>query len=70
MKEYFAKLDTKARMQLIPEGYWKLVSEIYCQDCGKTRKVRYLFVGCKCNSCGSYNKRETKRTEDEALIVD
>ena len=70
MKEYFAQLDTAARMQPMPEGYSKLVSEIYCQDCGKTGKVLYHFVGCKCNSCGSYNTRKIKRSEDEALIED
>ena len=43
-KEYFSQLDTAARMQPMPEGYSKLVSEIYCQDCGKTWKLLYHFL--------------------------
>jgi len=64
MKEYFAQMDAAVRMQPMPESYSKLVSKVYCQDCGKTGKVPYHFVGCKCSSCGSYNTREIERSED------
>lgn len=67
MKEYFSLLDAASRMQPMPEGYSKLVSNIYCQDCGKIGKVKYHFVGCKCRFCGSYNTREIERTEDGCL---
>jgi len=63
MKDYFSLLDAASRMQPMPEGYSKLVSNIYCQDCGETGKVKYHFVGCKCRFCGSYNTREIERSE-------
>jgi len=65
MKDYFSVLDAALRMQPMPEGYSKLVSNIYCQDCGKYGKVKYHFVGCKCSYCGSYNTREIERSEDD-----
>jgi len=62
MKDYFAMLDTAIRMQPMPASYLNTMSNIYCQDCGKTGQVQYHFVGLKC-SCGSYNTREMGRVD-------
>ena len=61
MREYFSLLDAAIWMQPMPAAYSRTMSNIYCQDCGKTCIVRYHFVGCKCNHCGSYNTRELER---------
>lgn len=63
MKDYFALLDAAVRMQPMPQAYLNTLSNIYCQDCGKTGTVQYHFVGKKCLHCGSYNTREMGRTE-------
>jgi len=64
MKDYFSLLDTAVRMQPMPVAYSNVKSSIYCQDCGKSGKVVYHFVGCKCSSCGSYNTREIERSQE------
>jgi len=64
MKEYFSMLDAAVRMQPMPDAYQSTVSNIYCQDCNKTSDVKYHFVGCKCNLCGSYNTRELGRVQN------
>lgn len=63
MGTYWEKLDAAIRMQPMPEAYANTQSAIYCQDCGKSGKVKYHFVGLKCGNCGSYNTRETERIE-------
>lgn len=62
MHERFSLLDAAVRMQPMPPAWSNIMSSIYCQDCGKSGKVRYHFVGCKCGNCGSYNTREIERT--------
>jgi phage FluMu protein Com len=61
MKDYFALLDMAVRMQPMPAAYLGTMSNIYCQDCGKTGQTKYHFVGQKCPHCGSYNTREMGR---------
>lgn len=63
MSEYFAMLDAAVRMQPMPAAYAGTMSNIYCQDCGKTGTAPYHFVGIKCGTCGSYNTRELGRGE-------
>jgi Zinc-ribbon/Ring finger domain len=40
MKDHFALLDAAVRMQPMPTAYLSTVSNIYCQDCGKTGQVQ------------------------------
>ena len=61
MKDYFALLDAAIRMQPMPPAYLSTMSNIYCQDCGKTGQTKYHFVGQKCPHCSSYNTREMGR---------
>lgn len=63
MRDYFSMLDAAVRMQPMPAAFVSVVSDIYCQDCGKTGRVPYHFVGCKCSHCGSYNTRELSRSQ-------
>lgn len=64
MKDYFALLDTAVRMQPMPAAYLSTMSNIYCQDCCKTGRTRYHFVGQKCPNCASYNTRELGRVHE------
>lgn len=63
MTEYFALLDSAARMQPMPQSYAATTSNIYCQDCSKMSDVPYHFVGLKCQHCGGYNTRELQRVD-------
>jgi hypothetical protein len=64
MSDYFSILDAAVRMQPMPPAYLSTLSNIYCQDCGKTGQVAYHFVGQKCPHCGSYNTREMGRVNN------
>jgi zinc finger-like protein len=64
MTDYFSILDAAVRMQPMPPAYLTTLSNIYCQDCGKTGQVAYHFVGQKCPHCGSYNTREMGRVNN------
>jgi Zinc-ribbon/Ring finger domain len=50
MKDHFALLDAAVRMQPMPAAYLSTLSNIYCQDCGKTGQVQ-VRVGKRCNGC-------------------
>ncbi|KAL7575860.1 hypothetical protein ACA910_003176 [Epithemia clementina (nom. ined.)] len=64
MKDHFALLDAAIRMQPMPASFLYTMSNIYCQDCGKTGQVQYHFVGQKCPHCNSYNTREMGRVHN------
>ena len=64
MKDHFALLDAAIRMQPMPASFLYTMSNIYCQDCGKTGQVQYHFVGQKCPHCSSYNTREMGRVHN------
>ena len=64
MKDHFALLDAGIRMQPMPASFLHTMSNIYCQDCGKTGQVQYHFVGQKCPHCNSYNTREMGRVHN------
>lgn len=68
MSDYFSMLDTAVRMQPMPLAYLSTMSNIYCQDCGKTGQVQYHFVGQKCLQCGSYNTREMGRVHNTPSV--
>ena len=55
MDAQFRLLDNEILMQHMPPPYDQWKSDVICNDCSWKSRVRYHFLGHKCNSCGSYN---------------
>ncbi|XP_037894532.1 RING finger and CHY zinc finger domain-containing protein 1 isoform X1 [Glossina fuscipes] len=48
-------LDIQAKLIPTPEKYEKERFHIFCNDCHKTSKAKFHFIGLKCCYCGAYN---------------
>ncbi|TMW45339.1 hypothetical protein DOY81_009579 [Sarcophaga bullata] len=48
-------LDAQAELMPIPKKYENQRIHIFCNDCHKTSKTKFHFIGLKCLNCGAYN---------------
>ncbi|KAM7351993.1 ring finger and CHY zinc finger domain containing 1 isoform 2-T6 [Cochliomyia hominivorax] len=63
-------LDAQAELIPIPKKYENEKIHIFCNDCHKTSKTKFHFIGLKCSYCGAYNttqdvKRRMSLVTDE-----
>ncbi|XP_032585337.1 RING finger and CHY zinc finger domain-containing protein 1 [Drosophila mojavensis] len=63
-------LDAQALRMPIPLKYENQRVHIFCNDCHKTSKTKFHFIGLKCVNCGAYNttqdvKRRLSLVTDE-----
>ncbi|XP_065355518.1 RING finger and CHY zinc finger domain-containing protein 1 isoform X2 [Calliphora vicina] len=63
-------LDAQAELMPIPKKYENQRIHIFCNDCHKTSKTKFHFIGLKCLNCGAYNttqdvKRRMSLVTDE-----
>ncbi|XP_046805887.1 transcriptional repressor NF-X1 homolog isoform X1 [Lucilia cuprina] len=64
-------LDAQAELMPIPKKYENQRIHIFCNDCHKTSKTKFHFIGLKCVNCGAYNttqdvKRRMSLVTDES----
>lgn len=63
-------LDAQAVSLPVPKKYENQRIHIFCNDCHKTSKTKFNFIGLKCTQCGAYNttqdvKRRMSLVTDE-----
>ncbi|XP_053961245.1 rho GTPase-activating protein gacU [Anastrepha ludens] len=63
-------LDAQAVSLPVPKKYENQRIHIFCNDCHKTSKTKFNFIGLKCMQCGAYNttqdvKRRMSLVTDE-----
>ncbi|KAH8248397.1 hypothetical protein KR032_006418 [Drosophila birchii] len=63
-------LDDQAQRMPVPLKYENQRVHIFCNDCHKTSKTKFHFIGLKCVHCGAYNttqdvKRRLSLVADE-----
>ncbi|XP_017111411.1 RING finger and CHY zinc finger domain-containing protein 1 [Drosophila elegans] len=63
-------LDDQAKRMPVPLKYENQRVHIFCNDCHKTSKTKFHFIGLKCVHCGAYNttqdvKRRLSLVNDE-----
>ncbi|XP_036226451.2 protein kinase 4 [Bactrocera oleae] len=63
-------LDAQAVLLPVPKKYENQRIHIFCNDCHKTSKTKFNFIGLKCMQCGAYNttqdvKRRMSLVTDE-----
>ncbi|XP_050321732.1 myb-like protein I isoform X2 [Bactrocera neohumeralis] len=57
-------LDAQAVSLPVPKKYENQRIHIFCNDCHKTSKTKFNFIGLKCMQCGAYNTtQDVKRHE-------
>jgi len=60
MSKLWGKLDREVSLTPMPEAYQNKMVWILCNDCGVTSEVIIHIVAHKCQSCNSYNTRQTR----------
>ncbi|GMF03285.1 unnamed protein product [Ambrosiozyma monospora] len=73
MELQFRVLDNEIRDTIMPEEvqHWNVI--VKCVDCGGRSKVKYHYLGLKCDHCNSYNTMQLKMlkgddNDDTAII--
>nr|ABJ17029.1 IP13327p [Drosophila melanogaster] len=70
MTALWVYLDDQAERMPVPLKYENQRVHIFCNDCHKTSKTKFHFIGLKCVHCGAYNttqdvKRRLSLVTDE-----
>jgi RING finger/CHY zinc finger protein 1 len=60
MSKLWEKLDQEIAVTPMPEAYQNKMVWILCNDCGVNSQVNFHIVAHKCQSCNSYNTRQTR----------
>ncbi|XP_061395714.1 uncharacterized protein LOC133331333 [Musca vetustissima] len=62
-------LDAQAELMPIPKKYENQKIHIFCNDCHKTSKTKFHYIGLKCVHCGAYNTTQNVKRR-MSLVTD